>query len=268
MAPNVLLFAGHTWIREQVLGRDNRRPTGSELSAMADLVRAAMQDHAFGLASGLEYTPAAFANTDELIHLARVASEYGGMYVTHMRDEGVRVLEAVSEALAIGREAGVPVLINHHKVTGAEQFGQTELTLALIDVAVEAGQRVALDVYPYTAYSTYSDLMFPPWALEGTSQDFAERVGDPDTRARLVAEMIEIFPRQTGSDAASVQFREVDGRPDLTGRTLADYLEQTGRSADLDAAVDALIELQLNGRFIGIFHGMSEGDIRRLMRHP
>lgn len=268
MGPNVMLFAGHTWARERVMGREDRAPKESELAAMAALVREAMEGGAFGLSTGLEYVPAVYAETDEIVRLATEVRPYGGMYVTHLRDEGVRVNEAVMEALRVGREAGIPVLINHHKVTGAAQFGGTEQTLGLIEAAVDAGQVVALDVYPYTAYSTYSDLMFPPWALAGSADDFAQRVADPTTRARLVREMLARFPEQAGRDGDSIQFREVPGQPELTGRTLADYVAARGLGSGLEGAVAALIELQLAGGFIGIFHGMDDGDIRRLMRHP
>lgn len=268
MAPNVGLYAGHTWIREQVLGLEKRPPTAAELEAMKEYVHDAMRAGALGLATGLEYVPAVYAELDEIVALAEVAASYGGLYSTHMRDEGVRVLEAVEETLAVGRRAGIPVQINHHKVTGAAQFGWTEHTLAMITAARAEGLEVAVDLYPYTAYSTYSDLMFPAWALADGPDAFAARVADPATRQRMASEMLDIFPRQTGAEPSSIQFREVPERLDLQGQTLADYLAEKDRPATIPAAVDALIELQLAGGFIGIFHGMSEADIERVLGYP
>ncbi len=268
MAPNVGLFAGHTWARERVMGLENRAPTDSELAWMRALVDSTMQQGALGLSTGLEYVPAAYAELDEVVALAEVAATYGGIYVTHMRDEGVRVMEAVHESLEVGRRAGIPVQINHHKVTGADQWGGTSRTLAMLDSATAAGQEVVHDVYPYTAFSTYSDLLFPPWALADGADAFAARVADPVTRARLVSEMRTIYGQQTGPGPESVQFRTLDGREDMTGRTLADYLVGAGRPTTLDETIEALIELQLGGGFIGIFHGMDEADVIRIMQHP
>jgi len=235
---------------------------------MRALVDSTMQQGALGLSTGLEYVPAAYAELDEVVALAEVAATYGGIYVTHMRDEGVRVVEAVHESLEVGRRAGIPVQINHHKVTGADQWGGTSRTLALLDSAAAAGQEVVHDVYPYTAFSTYSDLLFPSWALADGADAFSARVADPATRARLVSEMRTIYGQQTGPGPESVQFRTLDGREDMTGRTLADYLLDAGRPTTLDETIEALIELQLGGGFIGIFHGMDEADVIRIMQHP
>lgn len=268
MAPNVGLFAGHTWTRKRVMQLANRPPTAAELDEMRALVDTTMEKGgALGLATGLEYVPASFAALDEVIALAKAVAPYGGSYVTHMKDEGPGLLDSVRDAIRIGREAGVPVLINHHKATGAAQFGWTATSLALIDAANAAGQRVAHDVYPYTAFSTYSDLMFPAWAMADGREAFATRVADPETRARLVQDMRRIFPQQAGATPASIQFRDVEVDPSLAGKTLEDYLKAQGRGTTVADAVEALIELQLKGGFIGIFHAMDEGDVERVMRH-
>lgn len=268
MAPNVGLFAGHTWIRRRVMGLANRAPTDAELSWMRALVDSAMAQGALGLSTGLEYVPATYAGTDELVTLAEVAARYHGRYVTHLRDEGPGVTASIAEALEIGRRAQLPVQINHLKVTGAEQWGWSERILALLDSASRAGTRVAFDLYPYTAYSTYSDLMFPAWALADGPSVFARRVADPATHARLVREMRALFPKQTGPGPETIQFREVASDSSLAGSTLADYLDARGQPRTISAAVDALIELQLKGGSIGIFHGMDERDVVRFLQHP
>ena len=268
MAPNVGLFAGHTWIRTRVMGLENRAPTAAELAWMRALVDSSMAQGALGLSTGLEYVPAAYASLDEVAALAEVAARYGGIYVTHLRDEGPGVLDAIRETLEVGRRARMPVQVNHLKVTGAAQWGWSGRILALLDSARAAGQAVAVDVYPYTAYSTYSDLMCPPWVLADGAEAFARRVADPATRARLVQEMRVRFPQQAGDTPASVQFREVASDPSLGGKTLADYLTARGRPLTIEAAVEALITLQLAGGFIGIFHGMDERDVEAFLRAP
>ena len=268
ITPNVGLFAGHTWIRKRVMGLENRPPTQDELDWMRALVDSTMQQGALGLSTGLEYVPAVFADVDEVVALAEVAATHGGVYVTHMRDEGARVLGAIHETLEVGRRAGIPVQINHHKVTGSAQWGSSERTLAMLDSARAAGIDVAHDVYPYTAFSTYSDLLFPAWALAEGPEAFRSRISDAETRRRIAQEMRLIFTQQAGSGPESVQFRTLEGNPDMRGRTLADYLEREGRPVTLEAAVESLIELQLAGGFIGVFHGMSEDDLRRIMKHP
>lgn len=267
-APNALFFAGHTWTRKQVLGLENRAADEAELEQMRRLVATSMRHGAFGLASGLEYVPATFAEPGELIELARVAAASGGIYFTHMRDEGPRLLRAVEETIDVARAAGIPAHINHHKVAGLAHFGQSRQTLALIDAARTEGLDVTHDLYPYTAFSTYSDILFPAWALADGNDEFARRVADPGTRARIEAEMLEIFPQQTGDGLASVQFRSLDAAPEYQGATLADLVADRGLPSTVEAALPLLIDLQLQGGFIGIFHSMDEEDLERILRHP
>ena len=245
MAPNVGLFAGHTWIRKRVMALENRPPTDEELAWMVALVDSSMQQGALGLSTGLEYVPAVFADTDEIVALAEVAAPYGGIYVTHMRDEGVRVLESMGETLEVGRRAGIPVQVNHHKVTGAAHWGLPERTLAMLDSASAAGQEVVHDIYPYTAFSTYSDILFPGWALADGPGAFQSRVNDPATRRRMVSEMRTIFLQQTGSGPESIQFRNCGLTPGDAGTDAgrlphgarsSDHGERSGRGDDRAAA--------------------------------
>ncbi len=268
IAPNVGFFAGHTWTRKQVMGLENRTPTAAELEKMKALVEASMQQGALGLATGLEYVPAIFSKTEEVIELAKVAAKYGGVYVTHMRDEGPQLIEAVQETIRIAREAHIPAQINHHKASGAAHYGWTKQTLALIDAARAEELDVTHDVYPYTAFSTISDIMFPAWALADGKEAFAGRVADPATRRRMENEMRAIFPMMAGRDLTSVQFRVLPADQRYNGRTLADYVRGRKQAPTLANGIKALIELQLKGGFEGIFHAMDEADVIRLLRHP
>ncbi len=269
MAPNVAFWAGHSWTRKQVLGLDNRAPTPEELERMKALVAEAMQDGALGLSTGLLYVPANFAETEEVIELAKVASAYGGIYVSHMRNEATGLLESIREVIRIADEADIPAQINHHKAAGAAQWGWSERSLALIDSANAAGLTVTHDLYPYAASSTGSSILFPQWALAGGTEALAERVADPATRERLKADMREIFMNdRVGADISRIQFRVLGSDESYNGKTLADYAADRGLPNDLETGIDLAIELQLEGGFSAIYHAMDEQDVIRIMRHP
>ena len=268
-APNVGFFAGHTWTRKQVLGMENRDPTPEELEEMKALVDETMRQGALGLSTGLLYVPANFAKTEEVIELAKVASAHGGIYVSHMRNEASGLLDSVREVIRIADEASIPAQINHHKAAGAAQWGWSERSLALIDSANAAGLTVVHDLYPYTASSTGSSILFPQWALAGGPEAFAERVADPDTRARMEEDMGRIFTTdRVGSDISRIQFRVLGSDESYNGKTLADYAADRGLPNDLETGIDLAIELQLAGGFSAIYHAMEEEDVIRIMQHP
>jgi N-acyl-D-aspartate/D-glutamate deacylase len=269
VAPNVGFFAGHSWVRTQVLGLENRAPNAAELERMRALVDSTMRQGALGLSTGLLYVPANYAKTEEIIELAKVAARHGGIYVTHMRDEGSGLLRSVAETMRIGKEAAIPVQINHHKAAGPRQFGLSERTLAMIDSARAAGQDVKHDLYPYAASSTGSSILFPQWALAGGASEFAKRMADPATRRRVEAEMRVLLEEdRAGGDLARIQFRVVPGDHRFDGKTLADLARERGLPATLETGVQLIIELQLKGGFSAIYHAMDEQDIVRILRHP
>ena len=270
MAPNVAFWAGHTWTRRQVLGNENRDPTPAELEEMRELVRESMRQGALGLSTGLLYVPANYAKTEEVIELAKVAREFGGIYVSHMRGEGAGLLESVAEVIRVADEADIPSQINHHKAAGAGQWGWSERTLGMIDLANAAGLTVVHDLYPYTAGSTGSSVLFPQWSLSGGAEAFRARVEDPETRARMEEEMRRIWRTDWGGeDLARVQFRVLPSDPSYNGKTLADYAEDRGFGRmDLEAGIDLAIELHLAGGFSAIYHIMDEADVIRIMQHP
>lgn len=269
VAPNVGFFAGHTWTRKQVLGLENRAPDHDELQAMRDLVEETMKQGALGLSTGLLYVPANYAETEEVIELAKVASAYGGIYVTHMRDEATGLLDSVNETIRIAVEADIPAHINHHKVAGANNWGMSEQSLALIDDARERGIDIVHDLYPYTASSTTSRVLFPQWVLAGGPEEFAQRVTDPEQLPQIRQEMYEIFMNdRTGGDLNRIQFRVLQPDPSWNGKTLADYAEARGLPNNIETGIDLVIELQLQGGFSTIFHAMHEDDVIRIMQHP
>jgi N-acyl-D-amino-acid deacylase len=269
VAPNVGFFAGHTWTRKQVLGLENRAPDHDELQAMRDLVEESMKQGALGLSTGLLYVPANYAETEEVIELAKVASAYGGIYVTHMRNEATGLIDSVNETIRIAEEADIPAHINHHKAAGVAQWGWSEQTLALIDDARARGIDIVHDLYPYTASSTRSAILFPQWVLAGGPDEFAKRVTDPDQLPRIREEMRDIFMKdRTGDDLSRLQIRVLPSDESWNGKTLADMAEDRGLPNNVETGIDLAIELQLQGGFSAIFHAMDEQDVIRIMQHP
>ncbi|MCH8111168.1 MAG: D-aminoacylase [Proteobacteria bacterium] len=269
VAPNVGFFAGHTWIRKQVLGLENRAPDHDELQAMRDLVEETMQQGALGLSTGLLYVPAYYAETEEVIELAKIASQYGGIYVTHMRNEGTGLLDSVNETIRIATEADIPAHINHHKANGVGQWGRSVQSLALIDAAREAGMDITHDLYPYTASSTSSAILFPQWTLAGGPEEFAKRIADPEQLPLIREEMKRIFMQErTGDDLRRLQIRVLPSDESYNGKTLADMAADRGLPNNLETGIDLVIELQLKGGFSAIYHAMDEQDVIRIMTHP
>ena len=269
IAPNIGFFAGHSWTRKQVLGMENREPTLEELEKMKDYVRRTMEDGALGFSTGLLYVPANYAKTEEVIELAKVASEYGGIYYTHMRDEARQLLPAVREAIRVGDEADIPVHINHFKAMGVANWGQTVQSLALVDSARAAGIDVKVDLYPYMAGSTGSSVLFPQWVLAGGQDSFRVRVTDPATRSRIERETEDWMHRDwTGGDLSRIQFRRLRAFPEYDGKRMSDLAADRGLPNNDATGVQLAIELQLAGGFSAIYHFMDETDVTRIMQHP
>jgi N-acyl-D-amino-acid deacylase len=269
VAPNIGFFAGHSWARTKVIGLENRAPTAGELEQMKALVEESMQAGALGLSTGLVYVPANYAKTEEVIELAKVAARHGGIYVSHMRDEAAGLLDSVAEVIRIAREARIPGQVQHHKAVGKPQWGWSVKSLAMIDAARKEGLDVTLDMYPYTASSTGSSVLFPQWSLAGGREAFAKRAKDPATRAKLEADMKRIFTvERGGADLANIQFRTLPSDRRYDGRTLADLAKDRGLPDTIETGIQLAIELQLKGGFSAIYHSMDEQDVVRIMRYP
>jgi len=269
VAVNVGFFAGHSWTRTQVMGLENRAPDHDELQAMRDLVEETMKQGALGLSTGLLYVPANYAETEEVIELAKIASIYGGIYVTHMRDEGSGLLDSVNETIRIAAEADIPAHINHHKANGVGQWGRSVDTLALIDEARANGIDIVHDLYPYAASSTRSAVLFPQWTLAGGAEEFAKRVADPEQLSVIKEEVRRIILQErTGNDLSRLQIRVLPSDESYNGKTLADMAADRGLPNNVDTGVELVIELQLKGGFSAIYHAMNEEDIIRIMQHP
>jgi len=268
VAMNIGLFVGHGSIRTSVIGEENRVPTDGELSSMRELVEEAMVDGAFGLSSGLEYTPGAFALTDELVDLAVPAGEAGGIYISHIRDEGGHLLDSVAETIEIGERSGTPPQITHHKVVGKGRWGLSSESLRLIDEARTRGVDAMSDQYPYTASSTGFTILLPPWAKEGGHSALLERLADSTLAARIRIDVINHIIAERGADPSTIVAARCPETPEVDGMSLAQMLEFQGRDVTVEAAADIALRLIKNGGCSGVFHSMSEQDVERIMRHP
>src|SRR5512135_1347078 len=189
IAPNVASFVGATTVRDYVLGENDVQPTPEQLDQMRGLVHKAMEEGAMGVGSSLIYQPASFAKTPELIALATEAGKCGGMYITHMRSEGDRLIEAVQETIDIARASGAPAEIYHLKAAGRANWGKLDEVIAMIHEARRQGVRVSADMYTYVAGATGLDAAMPPWVQEGGLEAWIERMRDPAVRARVIADM-------------------------------------------------------------------------------
>ncbi|HMB92438.1 MAG TPA: D-aminoacylase [Rhodothermales bacterium] len=268
-AINFGTMVGHNTIRRRVMGNENRTPTPDELAAMQDSVKHAMRDGAFGLSTGLKYVPGAYAETEEVIALAREAAQYGGFHKSHMRDEGLDVLASVEETIRIGEEGHLPTQLTHHKVIGKFMWGQSTETLRMVDAARARGVDVSIDQYPYIASSTGLTILFPAWSLEGNQDDLVARLQDAEARAKIKDAIIFNLERDRGGgDPANVAVAYCAWDTTLNGLNLAQILEQRGQLVTVERAAELAMDLQEQGGFQGIFFAMSEDDVERIMQHP
>lgn len=269
---NVASFFGATTARIHEIGYADRPPTPRELERMKRLVRQAMEEGAMGVASALIYTPAFYAKTDELIELAKVASEFDGMYISHLRSEGNDFDGAVDEFLRIAREANIRAEIYHLKAAGSNNWSKLDGVIAKIEGARQSGLKITADMYPYTAGATGLDAMMPPWVQEGGYEAWAGRLKDPVIRERLRQEIVtpsdkwENFFLSAGSPEKIllVSFRN-DKLKIYTGKTLGEVARMRGTSP-IDTAMDLVIE---DGSRVGtIYFLMSEENVRKQIALP
>ena len=238
---NVASFVGATTIRVNVLGYANRAPNESELKRMRELTATAMKEGALGVASALIYAPATYASTDELIALAQVAGEYGGIYISHMRSEGHALLEGVGELLTIAKQAQVPAEIYHLKALGRSNWSKMDAAIKLVEDARASGQKITADMYPYVAAATGLDASMPTWVQEGGHKAWVERLKDPAIRAHVAKEMMqpgltwENLFYESGPENMLLNAFKNDNLKPLTGKTLCRSRRCTGQVAGGDS---------------------------------
>jgi N-acyl-D-amino-acid deacylase len=271
ISTNVASFVSASTVRANVIGLDNRAPTAEELDRMRGLVRTAMGEGAMGLTTALIYTPAVFSKTDELVELAKVASAAGGMYISHMRSEGNRLLEAIDETITIARDAHIRAEIYHLKAAGQSNWTKLGDAIAKVEAARKDGLEITADMYTYTAGSTGLDASMPPWVQEGGYDAWAARLRDPKTRDRVRREMTtpgdeweNLLLAAGGDGTLRVGFKNEALRI-YTGKTLGEVAKLRGTSVQ-DTAMDLVAED--GSRVQVVYFLMSEDNVKRQIQLP
>ena len=269
VSPNIASFVGATTIRMYVLNADNRAPNETELEKMKDLVQQAMEEGAMGLGSSLIYAPADFASTEELTELAKVASSYGGLYITHLRSESDRILEALNEAFTIAKEAKIPIEIYHLKINHERNWNKIDQVLAKIDSGRAAGLKITANMYPYTASSTGLTARLPNWVQEGGMAAMRKRLIDPIVRARVLDEMEKGIPTKNSdpSDVLVLSFHRDSLNNLYKNKRLDEIARLHGKNAD-ETVIDLVVADRSSYPIPAIYFLMSEENMQRMLQLP
>ena len=263
---NVGSLVGHNSVRSEVMGEANRQATPDEIRKMQALIDRAMRDGAMGFSTGLEYIPGTYANTAEVVALAKAAAAHGGVYTSHMRDEGIHEIAAITEAVNVGKEAGMRVEISHLKIDRRRVWGASSQSLALIEKFRSEGVDVVADQYPYDRAATNLGIRLPSWALaEGKIK---ERLADPATRNKIAAEMKANLAEMGEPDYGFATVARFGPTPSYEGKTIPEIAAMKGRPAGVDGQIETIFDLMNAGGASMIYKLMGDEDIDRIMRWP
>jgi len=268
VAVNFATLIGHNTVRTAVMGSAEREPTLAEMDKMRSLIFTGMIDGAVGFSTGLQYVPGIYAKTNEIVELARVAANEGGLYATHMRNEGTALEAAVTESIQVARTLDMPLEISHLKVDSPSRWGASSAALALIDEARARGLNVQADQYAYTAGSSSLSIRFPGWALEGGQDRVRERLNDPATWARIKKEMQTLLAERGFNDLAWATVASYRADPSLNGMSMKDVAVKLKGSATADAQLEAARTMMIGGGASMVYHFMGDADIARIMAYP
>ena len=269
ISPNWAVFIGQGTVRSEVIGAEDREPTPAELEQMKTMIARAMEEGALGISTGLFYVPGSFTSTEEVIELSTVAAEYGGIYISHMREEAAQLIDSVNETIRIGEEAGIPVQMTHHKVIGAPNWGASVDSLRLVDEARARGVDITIDQYPYTASQTGINALIPQWAQEGGNDALLARLDSEETRQTIKNEVVEriLFDRG-GGDPANVFISRNSWDPSMAGKNLAQLTIEAGMDPSPENAAEVVFDILRNGGATAVYHAIGPDDVDRIMRHP
>lgn len=268
LAVNLGTLIAHGSVRQRILGLNNVQPTPAEQAKMNELVRQGMRDGALGLSTGLIYLPGTFAKTEEVVELAKVAAEQGGVYASHIRDEGMKVVDAVNEAIAIGEKAGLPVQISHFKVSAKTLWGESKTTIGLVEAARARGLEVTVDQYAYTASSTSLDVRLPSWVTEGGREAGKARLADAETRKKVVKEMKESLKERKFKDFSFAFVASHRANPAFNGKNIAEITQTVRGSKKIEQQIEQVLDMYIAGGAQMVYFVMDEGDIKNIMRQP
>lgn len=268
---NVGSLIGHNSVRLKVMKMAFRDPTAREQAAMETLVEQAMKDGAVGLSTGLIYTPGTYARTPEVVNLAKMASRYGGVYASHIRNEGQDVKQAIEEAIQIGREARIPVEISHFKVASKSLWGSSTETVALVEAARREGLDVTVDQYPYTASSTSLASIVPSWALADGDSAVLARFREPVMRTKIRTEMLDGLKKNLRQDYTYAVVASYKADTTLNGMSISAINKKLGRKNTAATEADLIMDLMEKSdmkRIQMVYHTMSETDVETILRYP
>ena len=268
MSINVAALMGHNNIRKQVMGTANRHATAQEMQKMEAIADKAMKEGAVGMSTGLIYIPGTFAPTEEVVALAKVVAQNGGVYASHIRNEEDKVAEAVKEAIEIGRQAKLPVEISHFKVNGQNNWGRSDETLNLIKNARKEGIEVTIDQYPYTASSTNLGILLPDWVLADGQDSILARLKNPNIRAKVKAHSIDLIKRRglTHFDYAFVANFKAD--TNYNGKNIRQINLIRGQKDNALAEAETIVQMMELGGAQMVYHGMGDKDVKNIMAYP
>lgn len=272
---NVATFIGHNTVRREVVGLDDRPPTAAEMEEMKALVDKAMRDGAVGFSTGLLYVPGTYAETSEVIELASVAAGHGGVYATHIREQGAMLHESITEAITIGIEAEMPVQISHLKVKGPSRWGTIGSALDLIDSYRSQGVDVVVDAYPYARASTNLGVNLPRWAVAGSASDIATRIEDPETNEQIVATMKDMLEDGGYPDYSFATVARFMPNESYNGMNISEINRLREGAPNVDGEITTILDLMIEGGKAGVnqgasmvYHYMSDDDVDTIFRYP
>ncbi|MDX1406437.1 MAG: D-aminoacylase [Woeseiaceae bacterium] len=272
---NAATLIGHNSVRRAVMGLDDRAPSAEEIDSMRAYVDRAMREGAVGFSTGLLYVPGTYAKTEEVISLAEVAGQYGGVYATHMREQGAKLHDSIHEAVRIGKEAGMPVQISHFKIKGPARWGTIGDAIELVESYRREGVDVVIDAYPYERASSNLGINLPRWAVAGGSESIAARIRDEATRERIEGDMKDMLDAGGYPDYSFATVAQYPADPSYIGRNISEINRLVERPATVDAEIDTLLEMMVDGGKAGyeqgasmIYHYMSMQDVDTIYRYP
>jgi len=267
LSVNVGTLIGHNDVRRAVLGEAAVTPNAAQLKKMTDLVEQAMRDGAMGFSTGLIYTPGIYSKTDEVVALAKAAAKYKGIYTSHMRNESDKIMEAITEAIDIGRQARMPVEISHFKV-GQPNWGRSNEMIAMVENARKEGLDVTVDQYPYTASSTTLTVLLPDWLQAGGRDSLLKRLDNPAIHKKVVTEMINDMKRRKRDHFDYAVVAHCDGDSALNGKNIEQINILKGRPSTIPNEIETILDIVKTGSTSMVFHGMSDADVENILKYP
>ena len=268
MSINIASLVGHNDVRKAVMGNVMRDPTEAELQQMEAIVNQAMKDGAVGLSTGLIYIPGTYSKTAEVVRLAKIAASYGGLYASHMRDEADSVVEAINEAIYIGRVANIPVEISHFKLSGQQNWGRSKQTIAMIEAARKEGLDVTIDQYPYTASSTNLGTLMPDWVMADGQDSIVARLSEPAIQQKVTTYMLKNLAKRKQSHFSYPVVAYFKADTTLNGKSIEQVNLLKGKKHTAKEEAYTVMEMIKQGGAQMVFHGMGDEDVKRIMQYP